>query len=367
MTPRVAARPPRDAALAGGGDEGEVAGPRNHQEDDHGDDEGSVVGDAEEHGGGSLAARTSRLDGPWPRIAPVTPHRGIRSPPSTGALRSSGRWRRWCCRRTAHAARATCRACASGRSCCAASRCSRSSTAMPTRDVTRNLALDAGRAARPSPCSTPNAEPSFAHATLHAGDADLQLRFSRKGKQAHASRSARVPPATAERGVALPAHDRAKPRALPLELPFWVDLGIADERASPGAGDGAQVEADRQVPRGPRARARRRRRRRRGRRAAGGRFRQRQGLPHLRRPRVPAPSLRRRARGHRRRAAPRPGRACATPPPQRAQLRRACASSRATCAASRPGRGRRDDRPARLRHRDRPRARPRPARRRPRS
>ena len=31
-------------------------------------------------------------------------------------------------------------------------------------------------------------------------------------------------------GSAAPAHDRAKPRALPLDLPFWVDLGIADER-----------------------------------------------------------------------------------------------------------------------------------------
>jgi hypothetical protein len=29
---------------------------------------------------------------------------------------------------------------------------------------------------------------------------------------------------------ALPSHDRPKARALPLELPFWVDLGIADER-----------------------------------------------------------------------------------------------------------------------------------------
>jgi SAM-dependent methyltransferase len=57
--------------------------------------------------------------------------------------------------------------------------------------------------------------------------AELQLRFSKKGKQAlvRTERPGPTRPAPAAQ-----AHDRVKPRALPLELPFWVDLGIADER-----------------------------------------------------------------------------------------------------------------------------------------
>ena len=94
-----------------------------------------------------------------------------------------------------------------------------------TRDVTKNLDPQAGRAALLA-LLDPAGEPSFAHATLHAAEAELQLRFSKKGKQALARKAlaAAAPPAAAL------AHDRAKPRALPLELPFWVDLGIADER-----------------------------------------------------------------------------------------------------------------------------------------
>ena len=52
-----------------------------------------------------------------------------------------------------------------------------------TRDVTKNLAPAAGRAAVVALLDL-QTEPSFAHATLHAGDAELQLRFSKKGKQA---------------------------------------------------------------------------------------------------------------------------------------------------------------------------------------
>lgn len=95
-----------------------------------------------------------------------------------------------------------------------------------TRDVTKNLDPAAGRAAIAA-LLVPHAEPSFAHATLHAGDAELQLRFSKKGRQALV-RTGR--PGGDAAGGATPAHDRAKPRALPLDLPFWVDLGIADER-----------------------------------------------------------------------------------------------------------------------------------------
>jgi SAM-dependent methyltransferase len=95
-----------------------------------------------------------------------------------------------------------------------------------TRDVTKNLDADAARAAVVALLDAQR-EPSFAHATLHFGDAELQLRFSKKGKQA-LLRTQR--PANDAPGPAAQAHDRAKPRALPLELPFWVDLGIADER-----------------------------------------------------------------------------------------------------------------------------------------
>ena len=95
-----------------------------------------------------------------------------------------------------------------------------------TRDVTTNLDPAAARAAIAA-LLDPAAEPSFMHATLAAGDVETQLRFSRKGKQSLV-RSAR---AGAEAVEAAPeAHDRVKSRALPLELPFWVDLGIADER-----------------------------------------------------------------------------------------------------------------------------------------
>jgi SAM-dependent methyltransferase len=95
-----------------------------------------------------------------------------------------------------------------------------------TRDVTRNCAPPAGRAAIAA-LLDPAAEPSFAHATLASGDVELQLRCSRTGKQSLV-RSARPHGDAAAAPAA--AHDRAKQRALPLDLPFWVDLGIADER-----------------------------------------------------------------------------------------------------------------------------------------
>ena len=94
-----------------------------------------------------------------------------------------------------------------------------------TRDVTRNLDLGAGQRAVAA-LLDPAGDPSFAHATLHAGDEALQLRVSKKGRQA-LHRSAR--PASQSPG-ATPAHDRAKARALSLDLPFLVDLGITDDR-----------------------------------------------------------------------------------------------------------------------------------------
>ena len=94
-----------------------------------------------------------------------------------------------------------------------------------TRDVTKNLDPGAARTAVVALLDAER-EPSFAHATLHAADVELQLRFSKKGRQALV-RTER--PEAAAFGAAAQAHDRVKPRALPLELPFWVDLGIADE------------------------------------------------------------------------------------------------------------------------------------------
>ena len=94
-----------------------------------------------------------------------------------------------------------------------------------TRDMTRNLDPAAGRAALVAMLDERGA-PSFAHATLHAGASELQLRFSKKGKQA----LIRAPRATGAAPEAAPqAHDRAKARALPLDLPFWTELGITDE------------------------------------------------------------------------------------------------------------------------------------------
>jgi hypothetical protein len=95
-----------------------------------------------------------------------------------------------------------------------------------TRDVTKNLDPDTARSAVVA-LLDPEREPSFAHATLHAADAELQLRFSKKGKQALV-RTGR--PAAAAPAPTTEAHDRVKRRALPLELPCWLDLGIADER-----------------------------------------------------------------------------------------------------------------------------------------
>ncbi|MGZ5251758.1 MAG: class I SAM-dependent methyltransferase [Caldimonas sp.] len=96
-----------------------------------------------------------------------------------------------------------------------------------TRDVTKNFDLDDGAGVVAALLDAAG-DPSFAHATLHAGAAELQLRVSKKGRQALV-RAARPAPASSAT-TPLPPHDRAKTRALSLELPFLVDLGITDER-----------------------------------------------------------------------------------------------------------------------------------------
>ena len=95
-----------------------------------------------------------------------------------------------------------------------------------TRDLTRNLDPGAGLDAVKALLDTAG-EPSFAHATLHTGDEELQLRVSKKGRQSlvRSTRAANASPAAAPL-----AHDRTKRRALSLDLPFLVDLGITDDR-----------------------------------------------------------------------------------------------------------------------------------------
>ena len=96
-----------------------------------------------------------------------------------------------------------------------------------TRDVTRNLPLDAG-IVELAALLDPARSPAFAHATLHAAAGDTQMLVSRKGKVT-LRRHARVPGVDAIEGGGLAAHDRARPRRLPLELPFLHELGLTDD------------------------------------------------------------------------------------------------------------------------------------------
>ena len=91
-----------------------------------------------------------------------------------------------------------------------------------TRDVTRNLSA--------SVCCTELARglaDGFQRAHLLADDAHWQLAITRKGK-AHLTRLAA--PAEPNTAPALPAvpveHNRAKQRWVPLERPYWTDLGL---------------------------------------------------------------------------------------------------------------------------------------------
>ncbi len=95
-----------------------------------------------------------------------------------------------------------------------------------TRDQTRNLAVADGLAAVAASLA-PDAEPSFAHATLHARDGDWQLMISRNGL--HTVR--RLASSSAAQAAAEPAsHDRERSRRLPLDLPWLAELGLTDER-----------------------------------------------------------------------------------------------------------------------------------------
>ena len=93
-----------------------------------------------------------------------------------------------------------------------------------TRDVTVNHGIDAGLAAVRQLLAI-GPEPGFTHATLHAGADDWQWRISRKGKESmvRSARTGADPSPTP--GL---SHDRVKRRALSLELPFLVDLGLTD-------------------------------------------------------------------------------------------------------------------------------------------
>ena len=91
----------------------------------------------------------------------------------------------------------------------------------PTKDVTKNLGLDEGLAQIEQLLGG-----DFAQAHLDTEGEEAQLRFSRKGKpllQIGRRQGASAP-------VAEPVgHDRAKPRALSLDSPFWAELGVSHE------------------------------------------------------------------------------------------------------------------------------------------
>ncbi len=96
-----------------------------------------------------------------------------------------------------------------------------------TRDVTKNLDPRAARAA-----VVALLDPA-ARAVVRARDAARRRRRAAAALQQEGQAgagAARERPAGDAPARRRQAHDRAKPRALPLELPFWVDLGIADER-----------------------------------------------------------------------------------------------------------------------------------------
>jgi SAM-dependent methyltransferase len=97
-----------------------------------------------------------------------------------------------------------------------------------SRDVTKNLDVEAGIAALRA-LLDPEAQPSFAHATLHAGGEDLQLLLNRKGHgtlRRH-RRAQAMPPVGPGEGLPA-AHDLPRARRMSLDRPFWVELGIAD-------------------------------------------------------------------------------------------------------------------------------------------
>ncbi|HZV92077.1 MAG TPA: SAM-dependent methyltransferase [Caldimonas sp.] len=102
-----------------------------------------------------------------------------------------------------------------------------------TREDTRNFEPDAGLAAIGA-LLDPQGETSFAHAVAQTPSGQWQLLTGRRGRQTLrrigvAGAVATKQPGEGGSGIALPAHDRPKVRALPLDLPFLAELGIADE------------------------------------------------------------------------------------------------------------------------------------------
>jgi len=89
-----------------------------------------------------------------------------------------------------------------------------------TRDVTKNHGLAEGLALVEGLLGT-----SFLNAHLHAGEQEVQLAFSRKGRATLrvAKRDATATAAPAD------AHDKEKQRYLDLQSPFWQDLGLTHE------------------------------------------------------------------------------------------------------------------------------------------
>jgi SAM-dependent methyltransferase len=99
-----------------------------------------------------------------------------------------------------------------------------------TRDVTRNRPIAAGLAAIAEALDAARS-PSFAHATLRTQDAELQLLVSKKGRTTLRRHARAHPPAAHAQAPARAAaapHDRARVRRLPLDLPWLVELGLAD-------------------------------------------------------------------------------------------------------------------------------------------
>ncbi len=97
-----------------------------------------------------------------------------------------------------------------------------------TRDVTKNVDPEGGLVELRA-LLHPAAHPSFAHATLHAGGEDLQLLVSRKGHGTlRRHRRAQLVEAALQTPVGSATHDLPRARRLSLDLPFLVELGIAD-------------------------------------------------------------------------------------------------------------------------------------------
>ena len=97
-----------------------------------------------------------------------------------------------------------------------------------TRDVTRNLGIDAGLDEIASLLGDDARPGVFAHATLHVADGDTQLLVSKKGKATLRQHHRTAPAAPAAGSDAPPAHDRVRRRRLSLELPFLNELGLTD-------------------------------------------------------------------------------------------------------------------------------------------